>query len=221
MSLVQHWKLDDNAASTTVVATVGTNATLVGGDNTSTVHVAGPGGSIVSGFLLNGTDDEIDISASSISFATTVAFSVSLWFKRSGTTARLIGGTTANGRILGSSDTNIQVVNGSGSSLNYTVPSMGTSSWHHLLVTRTTGNSCRVFLDGTESSSGSQSVTGTIALTSIGKQNSLFSNGFAVAWAKVFDSDESANVAALYAEGVAGGLSIPVAVYNFRQQGMM
>src|SRR5689334_12249072 len=82
MALIQHWKLDDNAASTTVVATVGNNGTLNGGDNTSVKHSAtGPGTGITSSFDMNGTDDFIDIAGASLSFASGTAFSVSLFFQ--------------------------------------------------------------------------------------------------------------------------------------------
>lgn len=214
VALVQHWKCDDNAASTTIVATVGTNATLQGGDNTSAKSVAGPGGTITAGLLLNGTDDHIDISASSVSFADNAAFSANIWFKRSGTIARLIGtDNSANSRVLVLNDTTIRFLNAAGVNADYTVPSMGTA-WHHLLATRTAGESARVFLDGTESSTGAQTVDGAMPFDSIGQQANLFTNGFAVAQVKLFDSDESANVAALYAEGVASASAFPVHYYQ-------
>jgi hypothetical protein len=207
MALVAHWKCDDNAASTTVVATVGSNATLQGGDNTSAKTVAGPGGSITAGLQLNGTDDHIDISATGLSFANSTAYSVSIWFKRAGTIARLIGvDNNASGRIIGLTDTSIRTINAAGTSDDFTVPSMGTAAWHHLLLTRTAGNSGRVFLDGVESSTGALTVDGASgAWDSIGQNASSFTNGFSVAQVKIFDSDESANVATLYAEGVSAG----------------
>jgi hypothetical protein len=218
MTLVAHWACDDNAASTTVVATVGSNGTLAGGDNTSAKTTTGPGGTITAGLLFNGTDDNIDITASALSFADTVAFSVSMWFKRSGTIARLIGvDNSANSRILGADDTTIRIVTSGGGSSNFTVPSMGTAAWHHLLLTRTTANAVRVFLDGTESATGSLTSGGIQAWDAIGRQANLFSNGFAVAQVKVFDSDESGNVATLYAEGVGGVADDPAFMMGFFQ----
>jgi len=57
--LIGHWKCDDNAASTTISATVGSGVALVGGDNTedksSSDAVRG------TSLLLNGTDDGINL----------------------------------------------------------------------------------------------------------------------------------------------------------------
>jgi hypothetical protein len=212
MALLQHWACNDNAASTTVVATVGNNATLVGGDNTSAKTVAGPGGTIAAGLSLNGTDDYIDISGASLSFAGGVAFSVSGWmeFDAAGS-SYLTGdsGTTAH-RIFKQSDTNIRVTTLTGSS-DFTVPSLGTSAWCHVLVARAvTTNSMRVFVNGVESSSGAQVRGGTLAPTTIGYGSVPFSD-MQVAQIKVYDSDESANVATLYAEGV-GAVQSPVPI---------
>lgn len=201
MALTQHWKLDDNAASTTVVATVGTNGTLEGGDNTSAKTTAGPGGIITAAFDLNGTDDAVAVSG--ISLAGT--FSFSLWFNTDTASARHMIGTSAgsnNDRIGYASDTSIIVRRAV--TLTYTVPSIGTGAWHHLLVTRDGSNNARVFMDGVESSTGSQSSTGTWAPNRIGlgATAGVFFDG-KVAQVKVFDTDESANVATLYAEGTA------------------
>jgi hypothetical protein len=71
----------DNAASTTVVAGVGSNATLQGGDNTSAKTTNGPSGPLGAGnwplaFQLNGTDDYIQSGAT---FDSDAAFSISGW----------------------------------------------------------------------------------------------------------------------------------------------
>jgi hypothetical protein len=219
MALVQHWKLDDNAASTTVVATVGTNGTLLGGDNTSAKTTAGPGGSITSGFDLNAVDDAVDISGASLSFAAGSAFSVNLWTEFDLSTGRMVGnnGGIGNSRIAKTADTTIQVGNSTGTNLSFTVASLGTTLWRHILVTKTTGNSMRVFVDGVESSSGAQAFTGTFAPNRLGVQGSTFHDG-KLAWVKVFDDDQSANVAALYAEGVsAGGVIIPVFMHHYQK----
>jgi hypothetical protein len=209
MALIQHWKLDDNAASTTVVATVGTNGTLEGGDNTSVKHSAtGPGTAITSSFDLNGTDDAIDISGASLSFAAGSAFSLSFWAKWDAATGRVFGAVGANtNRVIKSSATAF-ILNASGAANTFTVPSMDTTSWYHVLVTRTTGDAIRLFLDGVESSTGSITVAQTFAPTRIGLSNATYNDG-KLAWVKVFDSDESANVATLFAEKDAAGGSSP------------
>lgn len=210
-ALIHHWPLSDNAANTTVDNTVGADGTLEGGDNTSAKTTAGPGGSITAGFDFNGSDDAVDISAASVSFASGTAFSVSLWFNADGVaTGRLMGrDADDNGIILKTADTTIRV-GVQGSAVNYTVGAMGTTNWHHLLVTRTAGNSVRVFLDTVESSSGAQSLAGLFAPLNIGLRGpGNFSDG-PIAGVKIFDSDESANVASLYAEGTASSVVNPL-----------
>lgn len=201
MALIQHWPLNDNAASTTVVATVGTNGTLNGGDNTSAKSVAGPGGSITLGFDFNGTDDAVDISAAAVSFATSTAFSVSFWAEWDLTTGRAIGDSSSSSinRINKTTDTAIILANSVGTTVTFTVPSLGTTAWCHVLVTRTSGNSARCFVNGVESSTGALALTGTFAPNRVGS-TTAFMDG-KLAQVKIFDSDESANVAALYAEG--------------------
>lgn len=205
MTLIQHWKLDDNAASTTVVATVGNNATLLGGDNTSAKTVAGPGGIITAGFDLNGTDDAIDISGASLSFGNLVEFSVSAWAEWDAAIGRILGnsGGVTSSRIIKLNDTTIAVYDSAGASISFTVPSLGTSAWCHVLVTKTAANSMRVFVNGAESSSGAQGFgSGTFAPNRIGQNGVGSFHDGKLAQVKVFDSDESANVATLYAEGV-------------------
>jgi len=210
MALTQHWALADNAASTTVVATVGTNGTLLGGDNTSVKSAAGPGGSATLAFDLNGTDDAVDIAASAISFASGAACSFSAWFKLDGTTGRIFGnsGGSNNNSIRITADTTV-IVRPTSTSLTFTVPALGTTAWHHILVTKTAGDSWRVFIDGVESVTGAQAGAVTMAVNRLGLATTSFHDG-KLAYCKVFDSDESANVASLYAEG----LDVPVITYN-------
>lgn len=203
---IHGYPLSDNAANTVVDNTIGADAALVGGDNTSVVHTTGPGGTITSGFLLNGVDDRIDISASSISFADAAAFSVSGWIKcTSAPTADCIMGTSAATQpcLFAEGDTSIRYRTSASADVTFTVPALGTT-WHHVLVTRTTGNSMRVFVDGVESVSGAQTAGGTFAPNRIGRNSDggTHFNG-SMAQFKVYNSDESANVAALYAEGVS------------------
>lgn len=216
-ALVAHWPLNDNAASTTVVATVGTNATLAGGENTADVTVAGPGGSITAGFGLDGNDS---VSITVASPDALDAWSVSLWFKLSTTSGTLLGQAGAtSGRIVAWTNTVIRVTDTGGTSLEFTVPAMGTADWHHLLVARTAGNpkNVRLFMDGTESSSGTLTASSGMVWSDLGVVNSVYFVG-SLAQVKIFDSEESANVAALYAEGTGGGgTSIPAIIHRNRQ----
>lgn len=198
MALIHHWPLSDNAASTTVAATVGTNATA--NTNTDTLTTAGPGGQIAAGFDFDGTAEEVDISAASVSFASGSAFSVSCWVEFDAATGRFVGiSGAAIHRVAKTSDTVIQVQS-STTTLSFSVPSLGTTLWHHVLVTRDASNNCRLFVDGAESSSGAQSLPGTFAPTRLARSNTSYFDG-KIAGVKIFDTDESANVAALYAEG--------------------
>jgi hypothetical protein len=213
LAQVQQWNLQDNAASTTIVAAVGTNGTLVGGDNTSVKSTTGPGGSYPLGLDLNGTDDGIDVSGSSMLFAVDTAWAVSVWVKTDGATFPIMARPASNNpAILKTSDTAIQVRNSAGTAYNFTVPSIGTSAWRHYLVTKTAGNSLRVFVDGTESSTGAVTMAGNFNPETIGYRNGTFGDG-QVSGVKVFNTDQAANVATLYAEGSASNV-VPIIIHN-------
>lgn len=219
-AVTQHWPLNDNAASTTVVATVGTNGSLVGGDNTSAKATTGPGGTITAALDLNGTDDYILINGSSISFASGAAWSLSAWVKLDGaeTTCQIAGKHfDSNNRIFVQASGTLRCrINSTNS--DFAIPALGTTNWHHILVTKTSGDSLRVFVDGTESSTGAVSNTATFAPTVIGGgvSGTIVHDG-KIAQVKVFDTDESANVATLYAEGTGGGggSAVPAIKYYY------
>lgn len=208
MSLVQHWKCQDNAASTTVVAAVGTNASLVGGDNTSAITVgSGPGTALSSALDLDGTNDYFDVSGASISFASGTTFTFAAWFKFDSLalTRAFIGIDGANtSRILIANATNQVQISGTSGTSNFTIPALSTGTWYHLLVSRTAGNTVRVFWDGVESSTGGLSIAQTFAPVRIGRANTLRHNG-PICDVRVYNSDESANVAAIMAEKDTGG----------------
>lgn len=208
MAIVQHWKLQDNAADTTVVATVGTNGTLAGGDNTSTISVVdGPGTAFTRSLDLNGTNDTIDISSSSISFASGSEWSLSAWFKVDafGANRSLIGNSAATTNLiqLQSTANAFRVTLSSGDN-DFAVPTISTGTWNHVLVSRTTGNAVRLFLNGTESSTGSITIAQTFAPTFIGRANAFRWDG-KVCDVRIYDSDESANVGTIIAQKDLGG----------------
>jgi hypothetical protein len=203
MALTQRWKCDDNAASTTVIATTGTNGTLAGGDNTSAITVVdGPGTALTRSLDLDGTNDTIDISASSISFASGAAWSISAWVKVDAFSSNLailgLSGATTNRIQLQAAGTPVRVSLSSGDT-DFTVSAVSTGAWHHVLVTHSAANALRVFLNGTESSTGAVTVAQTFAPTFIGRANAFRWNG-KVCDVRVYDSDESANVATIMAE---------------------
>lgn len=201
-NILLHLNLADNAASTTVVAQVGSNGTLLGGDNTSVKSTTGPNANIAAAFDLNGSDDAVDISANSISFASASAFSVRALVKFDQAVGQLLGlSSSANSRISKSTDTELRVVGGSGTIRAYAVPSLGTTNWHDIVVTRTTGNATRLWCDGTESSSGSQSLAEAFAPNRIGSASTFFHDGklaAATVWSRELSSAE---VAELYNGG--------------------
>lgn len=206
-ALTQHWELDDNAASTTVVATVGTNVALAGGDNTSVVHSTdAPGNLITASFDLDGSADYLDTSTL-ISRALNNAYSLSLWVKFDSVTSQPIFGRVdnANHRMTLANSTTIEVRGTS--TLTYTISAVSTGVWYNILLTFDASNNCRVFVNGTESPTGSQVGTGISSLV-IGKSLSSFLDGH-VAWVKRFDSDESANAGTIHAEGVSSGSPVP------------
>ena len=214
MALIQHWKCQDNAASTTVVATVGTNGTLEGGDNTSAKStVDGPGTAYPRSFQLNGTDDAIDVSGASLSFASGAAFTLCGWMKFQGLTDYLFGIVGAsNNRFGKQSDTLLRL--GTSTNSDFTFVAIGTGTWRHILVSKTAGNSVRCFLDGVESSTGALTNANTIAPTRLGRMNTDFYAGL-LTDVRVYDSDEAANVAAIMAEkDTAGGLAMPIVMHH-------
>jgi hypothetical protein len=203
MTLLAHWKLDDNAASSVVVATVGANGTLVGGDNTNLKRVTGPGVGIPYGMNFNGVDDYVDISAQAFSVADLQAYSVSFWARWAAISnvSSILGDPTSNNsRIRKILATTTRIYN-SGSTVSVTFTHQDTTTvWRHYLFARNAGvNQIGCWVDGVFSSSGILGLSGGYAPTRIGFGGGAFNNG-EIAWIKLFDSDESANVAALYAE---------------------
>lgn len=216
MPLIRHLELDDNAASTTVVATVGADATLEGGDNTSAKAASGPGGSITWSLDLNGTDDAINVGTTE--FATSTAFTISLWLRPDVLTTRQVlgrAGSSFRGLTLFSA-TEFRVET---SLANYTfaVPTMTAGTWYHLYITRTPSNSLRLWLNGTESSTGALTGTGILTFDRIGRRVSTYFDG-AFSQYRLWDSDETADVATWYAEGVGGGSSLPVFQHYYRRR---
>lgn len=172
-NLTVHFNLADNAASTTVVATVGTNGTLAGGDNTSVLHSAGPNSAIADALNFNGVDDTVDISGNSISFASGTACSFRALCKFDAASGSFLGinGTT-NARMGKFDDTTITVV-----ATNYTVGSMGTTNFCDCVVTRNASNAVNVYMNGTVSGSGPQTQAVTLAPTRIALANVGFFDG--------------------------------------------
>lgn len=154
-NLISHLNLNDNAASTVVVASVGSNGTLNGGDNTSVKFTTGPTANIPDAFALNGTDDSITITSPSI--ATTVPFTVHAWIKPAAFGGRVVLGAGSGSfasYISLSSNTAVTVRLGAGAQNAFTLPTISTSAWTMLTVTKDTSNDVRVYKNGVQSSTG-------------------------------------------------------------------
>lgn len=206
-AVTQFWKFDDTGATTTIVATTGTNATSARNASTMTSSSAPAGGSISASFNFVPNNDEIDISASSLSFASGSAFSFSACFNVDSVASSMpITGRSDNtaGAVRLASSTTIVLRNSVGTDYTFTVPTISTGTWYHLFVTKTTGNSSRLWLNGTESSTGALTYANTYAPTRIGRTSATYLDG-KIAYVRFFDSDESANVATYYAEAFGGG----------------
>lgn len=190
--------LNDNAASTTVVATVGANGTLLGGDNTSVKSTTGPGTGIPLAFDLNGTDDAIDISAAAFSRTAGQEWTASAWVNKDGTGNYGIfginGATTSRITFVGT--TTIRVTGAGGTSVDFAF-TFSTATWYNIVVTHTSGDVIRCYSNGVESATGALSLAQTFAPTRVGNQNTVFMDG-RMAMAKLAGS--LLDVAALYAE---------------------
>lgn len=207
-AVLGYWKCDDNAASSTVVATTGSNASMIGGQNTNTKQASsGPGGSITYSFNCDGTDDGV---YAPITRNYGQNFSISLWFKVTSLAseqALVVKPTDATHGITVVDSTTISVRCATTGTVNFTVATMSTDTWYHLFVTRgNSGTDVRVWINGTESTSGTQIVAGAFSVSGWGNTTSFANdlNG-GITQLRAFDSDESVNVATYYAEGVSSG----------------
>lgn len=201
MTLVRHYKLNDNAASTTVVATVGTNGTLAGGDNTSVKATTGPGGTITYAFDMNGTDDAVNIQE--YDAADSTAYSVSMWVNLDSVTNQYVMGRAASSyRWIRVTSSTVIRISASVDDADFTVPTLSTGTWYHIFATRTAANSGRLWINGTESVTGAISAGGNFTVNALARYSGAFTNG-RIAEFRMWNSDESANVATWYAEGVS------------------
>jgi hypothetical protein len=200
MSLIAHYTLDGTEASTTVTATVGTNGTLSGAGNCSASQVTGPGNTITHGMTFDGTNDRITITE--IYKDTSTAYSLSVWYRAINTDYKAFFGQGADWvTAMYISAGGDAIFKTASNTATFTIPAIGTT-WHHYLFTHAAGNTSRMFLDGTESSSGALTSAGYFSGSLISGWNSESSGNGELAQWKFFDSDESANAATLYAEGV-------------------
>ncbi len=202
-TIAQFCPLNDNAASTTIVATVGTALALAGGKNTNAIPSAtGPGNLITASLNFDGTATDYINSSTFFQRANNTAGTFSFWVNLDSVTTQHLAGTTGNGnhRVTIASSTTIEVRD-SATTRTYTVPAMATGTWYNVLVTFDTSNNCKVFVNGVESSTGSQTVAAVLS-TALARSFVTGMDG-RMAWVKRSTSDDSAIAASYYyAEGV-------------------
>lgn len=179
-----------------VTAQVGSNGTWNGDTLTSTTGPK-PTGLYPLANVFNGTNNYMTLPSNS--FGAGNDFAVTCWCEWDASTGIVLGQVAALSQaILKSSDTAIQVRDSTATTRTYAVPSLGTDNWCFLMVTRDTSNNVRVYINGTESSTGSQTLTGTFGTFTVGIRNGTYLDG-QVAGLKVYDDDQSANAASIYA----------------------
>lgn len=219
MALVGHWKLQDNAASTTVVATVGTNGSLSGAGNTSASAVAGPGTLLTSALDLDGTNDQIAITTSNGAMCQNKGvITVCGWAKpdAGGSGAKILfRASTGTGtrrlsfslQSTGFLDVSTRAGDAESLQTKTTTAEYDDGNWHHFAAVIDYANdTITIYVDGSSVTS-----TGTIAFTAtatgntastytaLGSDATSFFNGALADW-RVYDSNESANLATIIAE---------------------
>lgn len=220
-ALNAHWKLQDNAASTTIVATVGANGTLTNAGNTSGRSVAGPGTLLPLAISFDGADDYVEATTSNTailqnkSFAT-LAFWVKIAAADTTGTHRVAyvstdTSTTTRAGIHFDSTGHIVVSaragDGESAQSKTSSSSYDDNLWHHVLaVIDYAGDAITIYVDGV-----AVSATGTISFTASATGNTAsarvriandatnYTKAY-VADVRVYDSNESANAAAIMAE---------------------
>ncbi len=118
---------------------------------------------------LEGDNDYIELNSNMV---LTDQFTFSGWIYSRHLTADdwIVGFSTTN-TIMKADDTTIRCRLNAGPTRSFTVGSMGLSQWNHLMVT-SDGTSCRVYLNGLESTSGVQTVnSGNRTFKAFGRLN--------------------------------------------------
>mgnify|MGYP001559138706 CR=1 FL=1 len=124
------------------------------------------------------TNDYVDFSAGAPpSFPSGSPFTISAWALFRAATGRILGVPDVSANNFSKiTDTAITVRCGA-TLTTFTVPSIGTTNWHHVCASRTAADSVRVWLDGAESSTGALTNAGTFAPTFIGRTSTAYHNG--------------------------------------------
>ena len=120
----------------------------------------------------DGVNDYVSIgSPVSISAEATV----NMWVKFSDLNTRLISDTSNTAVIWTPSSTSVRVYCG-GNFQDFVVPAMSLGTWYMITATRNAANGWRVYLNGTESTSGLQVRSGTFNVNRLGNLGSVYSD---------------------------------------------
>jgi hypothetical protein len=161
-ALVGNWKLDDNAANTTVVASVGPNGTFIDGPptnpNTDYHSVPGPGTLPNPNFALplalhfdggaDGTDDYVDCT-SNPAFDMTTGLTMSAWVNGAGWVMSNNGAANLSyGMFVSGAGTLTVGLNlGSWGDRGWSTGTVG-AGWHHVAVTYDAVAGGALYIDG-------------------------------------------------------------------------
>jgi len=172
-NLVAHWKLDEGSGTAAADSSGnGYHGTLSGGATWTTGKIGG-------GLSFDGINGTVTIAPATQTGALTVAG----WIKCNSTSVSHIVGNSSGGisRFFKVNDnlttSTWRFVNSAGSQIGFTTASVGTGSWRHGCVTRDGSNNVRVYLDGVESSTGAQALSGNFAPNRFGFGNGFYLNG--------------------------------------------
>lgn len=232
-ALNAHWKLQDNAASTTVVATVGSNGTLTGAGNTSaSTGTPGPGTLLTRYLSFDGTDDRVVASTSNGGIVRNKAVvTLCCWFKVAAadtTGLHCLQYASVNGS--GNARASIYI-NSTGQLISYaragdaesaqnkvSTNSYDDDSWHHAaVVINYASDTITIYVDGS-----SVAQTGTISFTAAATSDTDSTNVILassvsterfkgkLADCRFYDSNESSNLSAIIAEKDLTGLIDPL-----------
>jgi len=134
-------------------------------------------GEVDSAYDLNGTNQYFGFTTVTI----TGAFTYSSWWNGDNLNMFLTGLAGDNDNYIGIKDADEYQCQGitGGQYKYYTVPTMSTGTWYHVVITRDASNNVRVYHNGVESSSGAQSITAAMSMNIFGRYSSTatYANG--------------------------------------------
>lgn len=120
----------------------------------------------------DGVDDYVSIG-SPVSMSSEAT--VNMWVKFSDLNTRIISDSSNTAVIWTPTSTSVRVYCG-GNFQDFVVPTMSLGTWYMLTATRDAANGWRVYLNGTESTSGLQVRSGTFNVNRLGNLGSVYSD---------------------------------------------